>query len=140
MSLETLCSEQLPPLIKFEYDNLPFVSFLKRLEDYALNISLKGRFWIHKQHYLCITKVPILTHSLVPTVSTDDSCISFYWNDPKNLEWWCEFFMMGNKAILKGRNIPVDTTISFIDDEEFTKFRFDSKSDQEFWCEILIKN
>ena len=102
------------------------------------NVILQGRFYGNN------SRQPMLTQIFIPTYeqTQDSDSVKIRWDSMQYPEWWAELSFnvsTPNSAIFKGRNIPFNATLTRLDQENNTKvFRFDSKTNLEFWAQITI--
>jgi len=97
--------------------------------------TLKGRFYGDDSSH------PMLPQIFIPTFKQLENFVTIKWKSMQNPEWWTELHFhleYPNSAKFTGRNIP-DNTLTRFDNEGTCKtFRFDSKSNFEFWAEVTI--
>lgn len=108
-------------------------------------VKLEGRFWGNpdpESTFQAHHKIPVITRWITPQLSDTENGQTLRWKGLPNLTWWAEFdFIKADpkRSTFKGLNVPVDCSLSSYDDsEKVVQFRYDSKSDLEFWAQITI--
>lgn len=83
----------------------------------------------------------IKTENLEPVYTEEEGVMKLRWDDPENLEFWCEFTLTPQGPLLKGR-IPPDTKcLGFTNyKDKDLRWTFGSESDETFWADVYIYN
>lgn len=114
-------------------------------QEIAKNVVLKGHFRLDcytpdhdgpiKREYF------VKTQNLLPVKQESLGCLNLRWDDPKNLDWWCEFSVTPMGAYLRGR-IPIATKcLGFTNyKDKDLRWTFNSDYDKAFWAVVEIFN
>ena len=126
-------------------DEIQLLLLKENDQDIAKNVVLKGHF--HLERYVPDHNGPkkmdyfVKTQNLKPVKQEDFSLLKFRWDDPDNLDWWCEFTITPKNVTLRGR-IPKDTKCLGYTNykDKDLRWTFGSESDKTFWADVYIYN
>jgi hypothetical protein len=119
--LETITTNQNWSIIGFNLD---------------VDVKLEGRFYGNNPPQ------PMFPQFFVPSYEQSKDSVKIEWESMQCPDWKAKLsFNLADpkSAVFEGKNIPSDVTLTRFDQEENMKFfRFDSKTNLEFWAGITI--